>query len=90
MQQITPKELGIRNKISIYKATDTNGYFWAIFALNQKTRVLQKDVEKYDTIFAKLVDFCDHNFKYKVIFIEAPLCSKAKEKFKQHQWRVYV
>jgi hypothetical protein len=25
MQEIPPKDLGIRNKIRIYKATDTNG-----------------------------------------------------------------
>jgi len=28
MQEIAPSELGVRNKIRLYKATDTNGYFW--------------------------------------------------------------
>jgi hypothetical protein len=35
MQEVAPKELGIRNKIKIYKATDITGYFWAIFAISQ-------------------------------------------------------
>ena len=89
MQEITTKELGIRNKIKIYKATDINGYFWAIFAISQKSRLLMKDVHKFEEIYAKLTMFCEHNFKHKVIFIDAPLCSKAKEAFKQTKWKIY-
>jgi len=88
MQEITPKELGVRNKIKIYKATDTRGYFWAIFAMSQKSRVLMKDVHKMQEIYAKLVLYCEHNFKHKIIFIDAPLCSKAKAGFKEAGWKV--
>ena len=88
MQEVSPKELGIRNKIKMYKATDTNGYFWAIFAVSQKSRLLMKDVHKFEEIYAKLVLYCDHNFKYKVLFIDAPLCSKAKEAFKTQGWKI--
>ena len=88
MQEILPKELGIRNKIKIYKATDTHGYFWAIFAVSQKSRVLMKDVHKFEEIFTKLSLYCDHNFKYKTIFIDAPLCSKAKEALNLKGWTI--
>ena len=88
MQEISPKELGIRNKIKIYKATDTNGYFWAIFALSQKSRILMKDVHKMQEIYGKLTVFCEHNFKYKIIFIDAPLCSKAKAAFIESGWKI--
>lgn len=88
MQEITPKELGVRNKIKIYKATDTRGYFWAILAISQKSRVLMKDVHKMQEIYAKLVLYCEHNFKHKIIFIDAPLCSKAKAGFKEAGWKV--
>ena len=88
MQEVSPKELGIRNKIKIYKATDTNGYFWAIFAVSQKSRLLMKDVHKFEEIYAKLTMYCDHNFKHKVLFIDAPLCSKAKEAFKTQGWKI--
>ena len=87
MQEIPPKELGIRNKIKIFKATDTNGYFWAIFAISQKSRILMKDVHKMQEIYAKLTLYCEHNFKYKIIFIDAPLCSKAKAAFKEVGWK---
>jgi len=88
MQEITPKELGIRNKIKIYKATDTRGYFWAVFAISQKSRLLMKDVHKMQEIYGKLSLFCEHNFKYKIIFIDAPLCSKAKLAFKESGWKI--
>lgn len=88
MIEIPPKELGIRNKIKMYKATDTTGYFWAIFAVSQKSRLLMKDVHKFQEIYAKLTLYCDHNFKHKIIFIDAPLCSKAALAFKEAGWKI--
>jgi len=88
MQEVSPKELGIRNKIKIYKATDTYGKFWAIFAVSQKSRLLMKDVHKFEEIYAKLSVFFSHSFSHKIIFIDAPLCSKAKEAFKQAGWKI--
>ena len=88
MQEIPPKELGIRNKIRLYKATDINGYFWAIFAVSQKSRFLIKDAQKIEEIYHKLTLYFDHNFKNKIIFMDAPLCSKAKEALSQAGWKV--
>jgi hypothetical protein len=88
MQEVAPKELGIRNKIKIYKATDITGYFWAIFAISQKSKLLMKDVHKFEEIYAKLTIYFDHNFKHKIIFIDAPLCCKAKEAFKMQGWKI--
>lgn len=88
MQEVSPKELGIRNKIKIYKATDTKGYFWAIFAVSQKSRLLMKDVHKFEEIYAKLKVYSEHNYKHKIIFIDAPLCSKAKLAFKETGWKI--
>ncbi|MBU0721125.1 hypothetical protein KJ877_07265 [bacterium] len=88
MQEISPKEIGIRNKIKMYKATDTNGYFWAIFAVSQKSRLLMKDVHKFEEIYTKLTIYFEHNFKHKIVFIDAPLCSKAKEAFKSQGWKI--
>jgi len=88
MLEIAPKELGIRNKIKMYKATDIQGYFWAIFAVSQKSRLLMKDVHKFEEIYAKLTLLCEHNFKHKIIFIDAPLCSKAAAAFKEAGWKI--
>ena len=88
MNEISPKELGIRNRIKIFKAVDLSGYFWAIFAVSQKSRILLKDVAKFEEIYKKLVLYSEHNYKYKVIYMEAPLCSKAKKAFEELGWRV--
>lgn len=88
MQEVPLKELGIRNKIKIYKATDVNGYFWAIFAISQKSKLLMKDVHKLEEIYTKLVIYFDHNFKHKTLFIDAPLCSKAKDAFITQGWKI--
>ena len=88
MIEIKPSQLGVRNKIKIYHATDTRGYFSAIFAVSQKSRLLMKDVSKFEEIYHKLVIFSDHNFKYKILFVDAPLCSKAKEAFASFGWSV--
>jgi hypothetical protein len=88
LEEIKPKELGIRNKIRIFKATDTDGYFTAIFVVAQKSRLLMKDVAKYEEIYTKLVRHCEHNFKYKQLIIDAPLCSKAEIAYKEAGWRL--
>ena len=89
MQEIAPKELGIRNRIKIYAATDIKGYFWAIFAVSQKSRILMKDVHKFEEIYTKLTLYCEHNFKHKVLFLDAPLCSKAKKAFQEAGWKIH-
>ena len=86
--EVQPKELGIRNKIRIFSATDTNGYFTAIFMVSQKSRLLMKDVSKFEEIFQKLVTYSGHNYKYKILTIDAPLCSKAAKGFKDAKWKI--
>ena len=88
IQEVSPKNLGLRNKIKLFSAIDTSNKYWAIFALSQKSRILRKDVEKFEDICQKLSVFCEHEFKYKIIFIDAPLCSKAKLLFEQSGWKI--
>lgn len=88
IEVIEPKSIGIRNKIGIYHCTDVKGYYTLIIKITQKSRVLQKDVPKYETIFDKCVSYLDHNCKYKLLIIESPLCSKAKLAFKESGWKI--
>jgi len=86
--EVAPRELGIRNKIRIFHATDTNSYFTAIFMVSQKSRLLMKDVVKFEEIYQKFVSYSGHNFKYKILIIDAPLCSKAEKAFKEASWKI--
>ncbi len=88
LTEVQPKELGIRNKIRIFSATDTNTYFTTIFMVSQKSRLLMKDVAKFEEIFQKLVSYSGHNYKYKILIIDAPLCSKAQKAFKEAKWKI--
>lgn len=86
--EIQPKALLIRNKIRIFSATDMNGYYTAIFMVSQKSRLLMKDVVKFEEIYRKLVTYSGHNFKYKILIVDAPLCSKAQKAFSDAAWKI--
>jgi hypothetical protein len=88
LDEVKPKELGIRNRIRIFRAVDMSGYFTAVFVVSQKSRLLMKDVRKFEEIYIKLVHYCDHEFKYRLLLIDAPLCSKAAAAFKEGGWKI--
>lgn len=86
--EVQPKALGIRNRIRIFAATDRQGYYAAVFVVAQKSRVLMKDVEKFEAILHKLELYADHRFKQRVLMLDAPLCSKAEAAFKKQGWKL--
>lgn len=88
---INPKDFGIRKKIGIFLATYKNDEEYMIFYITQKSRFLQKDVDKIEeikTIILKNIEN-DKDIK-KTIFITSPLCSKAKEKMEKLQWLIMI
>jgi len=88
LNEVPPKALGIRNRIRLFTATDRQGYYTAIFVVAQKSRVLMKDVEKFETILRKFELFADHAFRHRVLMLDAPLCSKAEAAFKKQGWKI--
>jgi len=90
LEKLDNKTLGTRAKIDFYKATDVNGYYTLIFNIERKSRVLQKDVLIYEQLVQIISQAVDHNFKFKISLIEAPLCSKAKKLLKENGWKVLI
>lgn len=86
--EVQPSALGIRNRIRLFAATDRNGYYAAVFVVAQKSRVLMKDVEKFETILRKFELYADHAFKHRILMLDAPLCSKAEAAFKKQGWKI--
>lgn len=86
MQEVTPKELGSKNRVKMYKAIDIDGYFSAIFVISQKSKFFIKDIKKLEELLVKLTIYCNHGFKYKILFLDAPLCSKVKPQLKELGW----
>lgn len=87
--QLEPKDLKIRKKIDIFIGDNTQKESSLILQISQKSRFLQKDVDKIEEILQIIKQNQNKNFKKKYIVIEAPLCSKAKAKFETLAWSVF-
>lgn len=88
--EVTPKEIGIRNRLRLFYGEKKKGVFDAFIIVSQKSRVLSKDGDKYFLIFEKLSNYVGHTFDKKYLFINAPLCSKADKLFRELGWSVEV
>jgi len=88
LDEIQPKELKIRNRVKLFVALDLNKYYNAIVVVSQKSRLLMKDVAKFEEIVFKMTIYRDHQFKGKVLMLDAPICSKAKAAFKKLKWKI--
>ena len=88
---INPKDFGIRKKLGIFEALDQNDNNTLIFYITQKSRFLQKDVDKMEEIKTIILKnkTNEHEIK-KAIIIKSPLCSKAKEKMDIQQWMIMI
>ncbi len=88
LDEIQPKELNIRNKIKLYCALDLNKYYNAVIVVSQKSRLLMKDLAKFEEIVHKMSLYRDHQFKGKVLMLDAPICSKARAAFGKAKWKI--
>lgn len=88
LEEIQPRELKIRNQVGLYVALDLNKYYNAIISVSQKSRLLMKDVSKIEEIVQKMAIYRDHQFKTKILILDAPLCSKAREALIKLKWKI--
>ncbi|MDF1881527.1 hypothetical protein JHD50_09470 [Sulfurimonas sp. MAG313] len=88
LEEISPRDLKIRNKVKLYVALDLNRYYNAIIIVSQKSRLLMKDLVKFEEIVQKMALYRDHQFKGKILILDAPLCSKAKTAFIKAKWKI--
>lgn len=87
-EELSPKILKIRNKVRLYHTLDLSNRYGAIVVVSQKSRILQSNIEVFESIIYKMSIHFDHNFALKTIVVDAPLCSKAETKLKQNGWKV--
>ena len=90
LEPVAPKVLGSRKRVFIYLGVDMKGYYTAVFGIEKKSRILQKEVESFEVLHMKLEAYADSTIKYKIALIDAPLCSKALARFKERGWKVLV
>jgi len=89
LKPISIKELGSRKKIDLYLGVDLKKYYACIIHIRKKSRILSKEALEIMEFHAKLEKFNESKINKKYIYIQAPLCSKAKALFKEQKWRVW-
>ena len=90
LKPIDMKLLGSRKKISLYLGVDLKKYYTCIIHVQKKSRILQKEANELMEFHLKLERYNDSAIKKKYIYIQAPLCSKAKALMKEKGWVVWV
>jgi len=90
LRSISTKELGSRKKIDIYLGIDLKNYYSCIIHINKKSRILQKEAKELMAFHKKLEEYNDSVIKKKYIYIQAPLCSKAKALFEEEGWSILI
>ncbi len=88
LEEISPKELGIRNKITIHFGIDATNKTVVILGIMQKSRVLIKDIPKFEAIIEKISNYVGYKFHKKVLQIHAPICSKALKLLQEKDFSV--
>jgi len=89
LKSIEPKELGTRKKIHIYIGVNLKKYYACILHISKKSRILSKEALEIMELHQKLEQYNDSKINKKYIYIQAPLCSKAKALFQEQKWTVW-
>jgi hypothetical protein len=83
---IAPRDLGSRKRISLYVGVDLKHYYCSVMVLRKKSRVLRKEAEELMALHARLMAYADTAITKRYIWVDAPLCSKAKAMMEQEGW----
>lgn len=89
LEEIMPKELGSRKKVSLYLGVDLKGYYALVMHFEKKSRVLRKEASELMLLHEKLEKYIDSRVTKKYIMIKAPLCSHAKAVLEENGWKVW-
>ena len=89
LQEIMPKELGSRKKVSLYLGIDLKGYYALVMEVEKKSRVLRKEAGELMLLHEKLEQYVDSKITKKYMIVKAPLCSHAKAMLEESGWKVW-
>ena len=89
LKPIELKSLGSRKKVALYLGVDLEKYYACIFHIDKKSRVLKKETIELMALHAKLELLNDSKITKKYLYVQAPLCSKAKALLEEEKWTVW-
>jgi hypothetical protein len=76
-------KLNTRKKVKAYLGVNLKNEYCFILKLDKKSRFLSKDI---DVLYEFLPDQINFRYKKKILILNGPVCSKAKEKIKE--WKI--
>jgi len=76
-------KLNTRKKIKAYLGVNLKDEYCFIIKMNKKSRFLTKDIETIEALVPEKIHF---RYKKKILILNAPICSKAKDLIKE--WKV--
>lgn len=90
-KELAPLDLtqfGIKKRVRLFEGVDLKNRYTLLAVIDRKSRFLQKDGRDLIEIAQKVEQGVGHAFAKKVLFIKAPLCSKAKELLQERGFNV--
>jgi len=88
LEEIKLSSLGSRKKIQLFSGVKSDGYYLAVFSVNQKSRFLIKNANELIELEKRLELLKEHAYRYKYLLIASALCSKAKLFLKENGWKI--
>jgi len=88
LEEIDKTVLGTKKKVRIFGGINEKGYYCVIFRIEQKSRILTKQIAEYIELEQKLETIKNHAYRYKYFIFEAPICSKAVKYIKDNNWKI--
>ena len=89
LEEVLPKILGSRKKVGLFVGVDLKGYYCLLIKLTKKSRVLRKEAEELMLLHGKIENYKDTKILKKYLWVQAPLCSKAKVFLEDNGWKVW-
>ena len=89
LQTLDSKTLHTRKKFSLYSGVDQKSFYHVIFVISQKSRFITKHATELFVLEQQLETNVNHAYKYKHLWLKAPLCSKAAALLNESEWKVY-
>jgi hypothetical protein len=89
LKPIDVKLFKSRKKIQLYLAIDLKKYYACIIHVVKKSRILSKEARELMEFHSRLEIHNKSKINKKYIYIQAPLCSKAKTLFEEQGWTVW-
>ena len=87
LSPLSPRELGSRKQVKLYIGVGLDGYYCSVMVLSKKSRVLRKEAETLMELHGRMETYIDATIKKRYIWVNAPLCSKAKETMETVGWK---